>query len=100
MLIELILFTAFSYSNSKLAQRKGLTSLPWVLRTIGAIFLGMFIGAIFISAQYKGALDIANLQKFLFKNPLLIITYYACAVGGGLLVRYLLDKKPNPTNQE
>jgi hypothetical protein len=99
-MLDILLFILFCIQNGKLATRKGLSSRKWIWITVGAMFGGMFVGSIFVSVGYKGPMDIVNMQKFLFQNPLKIVTMYALEIGGGLLVRYILEKKPDATSQE
>lgn len=98
-MFDILLFIIFCTQNSKLARRKGLNPRPWVWRTIAAMFGGIFLGSIVISIGYRGGMNMASMQKFLFQNPLKLATVYVLEIGGGLLVRYMLDKKPDPTNQ-
>jgi hypothetical protein len=49
---------------------------------------------------YRGALDMNSIQTYLFNNPVKVLTFYAMEVGGGLLVRYVIDKKINPTKAD
>ncbi|OSZ78723.1 hypothetical protein CAP35_10885 [Chitinophagaceae bacterium IBVUCB1] len=92
-MLDIIIIIVFCYLNGKLAKQKGLNNTTWVLITIAAIFGGMFIGSMFIALGYKGTMDMKSIQQFLFNNPLKILTFYAMEIGGGLLVRYVLDKK-------
>lgn len=98
--MDILVFVLFSILNGKLAKKKGLRQGPWIWRTIGAMFAGAFLGSMIISAGYKGSIDVASMQKFLSDNPLKVITMYMLEIGGGLLVRYILEKKPDATSQE
>lgn len=99
-MLDILFFILFSIHNSKIARRKGLSTTPWVLRTIAAMFGGIFLGSFIISIGYKGQMDIVSMQKFLFQNPLKLLTLYVLEVGGGLLVKFILEKKPDATSQE
>lgn len=98
-MLDILLFILFCIQNGKLATRKGLSSRKWIWITIGAMFGSMFLASMIISLGYKGKMDIISMQKFLFQNPIKIITMYAMEIGGGLLVRYILHQKPDATNQ-
>jgi len=99
-MFDILIFILFCIYNSKLARKKGLEPTPWVWRTIGAMFLGIFIGSIFVSMGYHGARDVASMIRYFSNNPLKLLTIYALEIGGGLLVRYLIERKPDATNQE
>lgn len=92
---DLILIILFCYTNNKLAKRKGKNGTIWIVRTVLAIIGAMFLGAFFIMLSYKGPMDTDSIQKFLYANPLKVITFYVCEIGGGLLIRYLLERMPD-----
>lgn len=95
-MLDIIIIIVFCYINGNLAVKKGLNRTTWILITIAAIFGGMFIGSFFAIMGYKGGMNMTSIQEFLFANPLKVITFYAMEIGGGLLVRYVLDRKVNP----
>jgi hypothetical protein len=95
MLLDIILFVFFAYSNSKIARRKGLSPALWVFMTIVTMITAMFVGAFIVMLTYRGAIQVASVQRFLMNNPLKILTFYACEAGGGLLIRYVLERRPD-----
>jgi hypothetical protein len=97
--MDILLFILFCILNSKLAKKKGLKPTPWVFRTIGAMLGGIVVGSFIVPIGYKGTMDVASMQRFLFNNPLKLITLYALEVSGGLLIRYILEQKPDITSQ-
>ena len=98
-MLDILFFVLFCIHNSKIARSKGLNPTSWVLRTIAAMFGGIFLGSFFITIGYKGGMDIVSAQRYLFQNPLKLITLYALEIGGGLLVKFILEKKPDVGNQ-
>jgi hypothetical protein len=96
-LLDIIFFIAFAYFNSKLARRKGLPSSRWALFTVLAMLGGIFLGAMVIYSTYHGPVDYNSVQSFLMHNPLKIFTVYALEIGGALLIRYIIERKPGPT---
>lgn len=99
-MLDIILFILFATSNSRIARRKGLSPAPWVLITIVAMVTGMFIGAFIVMLTYRGPLQIGSVQKFLLDNPLKVITFYVLEAGGALLVRYILERRTDPTDTQ
>ena len=92
---DLILFIIFAYSNSKIAKRKGLSPGLWIFMTAVSMLTAMFLGAFIVMLTYKGTLQVASVQRFLLDNPLKVLTFYACEAGGGLLIRYVLERRPD-----
>jgi len=99
-MLDIIIILIFCFTNARLAKQKGLNSLNWVLITIAAIVGGMFIGSFIAVLGYRGSLDMKSIQNYLFDNPVKVLTFYAMEIGGGLLVRYVLDKKINPGKED
>lgn len=93
-------FILFCVLNARLARKKGLTQGKWIWRTIAAMFGGIFLGSLMVAVSYKGPADMVSLEKYLSVNPLKEITIFMLMIGGGLLVRYILEKKPDATSQE
>lgn len=93
-MLDIILFVLFSVMNSRLAKKKGLNPTSWVLRTIGAMIAGIFLGAFIFLITYQGSRDFQSVQNFMLHNPLKMLNIYALEIGGGLLVRYLIERTP------
>jgi hypothetical protein len=98
-MLDILIILIFCYTNGVLARKKGQNRTTWILITIAAIVGGMFIGSFFAVLGYRGKLDMASIQNYLFSNPVKVLTFYAMEIGGGLLVRYILDRKINPGKQ-
>lgn len=85
-LIVLIIVCVF---NGRLALRKGLSPGTWrmytVLAWIGFETIGVVIGAALFGIDHL--LEVASLGAF-------------CGLGGYLLIRYLLEQKPDKTDEE
>jgi hypothetical protein len=109
-MIEFAILFYLGYKNHSIAVSKGLNGWLWAGITILAFFLAEIIGAFFVlifflknkvdfnlvatDPSYKDhAVDIINDE---FKNnPMLLIAIYLFGVGGWLLVRYVLERKPD-----
>ncbi len=97
---DILIILIFCLANGKLAHNKGLNRTSWILITIAAIVGGMFVGSFLAVIGYRGALDMKSIQSYLYNNPIKILTFYAMEIGGGLLVRYAIDKKINPAKED
>ncbi len=93
-MFDIILFIVFGVTNSRLAKQKGLNATSWVMRTVGLMVLGIFIGAFVFMINYHGSRDYASIQKYMFENPLKMLYIYFFEIGGGLLARYMIDRVP------
>ena len=108
-----------AYRNSVRAKLKGQNGLLWGVVTAVSYLLSEIIGlyvviSLFcrdavdmsILAKSKGNFDEAskqfNLQvsKALMENPLREITVFLFGLGGYLLVRYLIERKPDKKEPE
>lgn len=83
-MLDLILLYFLAKNIGALAIKKGLPALKWKITMIGAwlIFemIGIFFGIVFFGT--------GNLYSLLFFG-------LACAFGGYLLIRYILENKPD-----
>lgn len=98
-IIPLILITWF---NMKLAKQKNHNQLLWAFLTvIGYFLIGFFLTTIYILLIYKGPMEQEAMQAFVFnlKNePLKLMLITLFMVGGGLLMRFILERIPaNPS---
>lgn len=100
-----LLFLTFTCVNIAFrAKARGLKPLPWVLRTILAYFIGVFIGVmvIFITWMNKygsSQKDLERIQAMMQSGELVPNEWnmwfvFVCSLGGYLFVRYRLDKYP------
>ncbi len=85
-MLEIICLIYLTRKIGELAVRKGLPPTKWKWITVGLWFLFEFIGAI-IGIILFGTDNFFGLSLFMV----------ACAFGGYLLVRYILEKKPDDT---
>ena len=75
--------------------------MPWVLSTILAVFVGIFIAALVIAIVWMrdfGALSQEQMLEKVRSGEIKLTAWndwfvLACAFGGYLFVRYLLDRK-------
>jgi hypothetical protein len=111
---SLILVIYFSYRNGLRAKQKEQKPMVWGLITGVSIFCLEMVGAavvIFYFCQdvinvgrlsdpaYKDT-AVAQLTQAFANNPLHRITVDLFGIGGYLLVRYILDKKPDKKQPE
>jgi Na+-driven multidrug efflux pump len=100
-MFELLLSIFCSYRNAQLARRKGQNTVIWVIITMVAFFLGYFIGSVaMVSIFYRGDLTPQAMMAFLVDRPLIVVTIMFFALGGYLLVRYILERMPDVKSNE
>lgn len=100
-MFELLLSIFCSYRNAQLAKRKGQNTIIWVIITMVAFFLSYFVGfMLMILIFYKGALEQTAILAFMFDRPLIVVTIMFFALGGYLLVRYILERMPDVKSSE
>ena len=115
--MEIILLIYFCFRIVIKAKMKSLNPIVWSIYTIIAFLSAEFIGIIVVLvyflknkiniSEYMPAddagseevrelsIELADKLKHEFtQNPLLIVTIYFFGVGGYLLIRYLIDRKP------
>ncbi|MEO6831605.1 MAG: hypothetical protein ABI378_04860 [Chitinophagaceae bacterium] len=98
-MLILFLLGILIYSNIRIAKKKGLNPLLWGVITFIAFFLSYaLLGSIYIAAIYKGPVTRDALEVYLTKEPMAVLILTTIGVGGVLLVRYILEKKKNPTD--
>ncbi len=105
----IFLLVYFSWRNSIRAKLKGKNIAIWIIATIVAFFVGLFVGE-FVLLYYfcKGINNFQEMaknqaymnevmQKFIVafnSNLLFPATLFLFAIGGYLLIRYILEKMP------
>lgn len=114
--MQLLLLTFLAFLNGKLAKRKEQKVGAWVLYTVLAYLVGMIIGMFVVILNFsRNAIDInlfsspdpkvremvsQQVMQMLANDPLQELTVVALGVGGYLLVRYLLERKPEKKKPE
>lgn len=86
-MLEIVLLYFLAKNIGALAVKKGLPPLKWKLIMIGVWIVFEFTGLIF-GVAFFGTGNI----------PGLMIFGIACAFGGYLLIRYILENKPDNLN--
>jgi hypothetical protein len=84
-----------------LAKEKGVSSVKWKIFAALSWFVFEGIGVDFALA-WAGLGEIKNVAQFssiIINNPGVMLFAYFCAFGGYLLVRYILERKPNQQEQ-
>lgn len=115
-MFEIVLLGFLAYRNSLLAKVKGQNPVLWAFVTVAAFLVFMVIGGMFVIFTFcKDAINLnqissfdpkqreaasQQLQQVLSANPLHMITIELFAIGGYLLIRYILDKKPDKKQPE
>ncbi|MBA3827601.1 MAG: hypothetical protein H0X33_01560 [Taibaiella sp.] len=102
LLILLILLLA--YNNGVKAGRKGKNPIAWGVITLAAFFCFTIVGEfIAILLFYKGSIttnttqNVREIMDFFTHNTYAVIFIVLSGMGGYLLIRYLLDRKPDIT---
>lgn len=108
----IILIVFFGYRNAMRAKMKGLSPLVWGLLTVLLFFVGSFIGIVIalVAVLKNNNMDMDRLrtdnvrysqelagefQQSMIANPIHGLTILMCAMGGYLLIRYILGRKPD-----
>jgi hypothetical protein len=115
-MFEIILLTYLAYSNSVRAKLKEANGFLWGFITVVAFLGGLIVGGFVVilnfcrdqvnldqlsSSDVKIRMNATNQLRFaLSDNPLHLITIEMFGIGGYLLVRYILDKKPGKKEPE
>lgn len=116
MYFDLILICYLSYKNGMRAKRKGQNVIAWGVASAAAYIICMVLGLYVVVFNFcKNAINLdqmsstdikvreAAMQQFLqviYANPLHLITIEAFGVGGYLLIRYILDRRPDKNEPE
>lgn len=115
MILDILLWFFLAYRNSERAKRKGQKPFVWGFYTVIAIIGMMMIGSLVVVLNLSKNIDIEllsaadlktreavtlQLMEAFKNNPLNIVTIYLFSFGGYLLIRYLLDKKPEKKEPE
>ena len=109
-MFELILSFYFAYKNSVRAKAKGLNAFLWAAVTMVSFFVAFSIGCmVVVYGFFNKVVDLSLLSsddpevrmaitkqfvELFSANPLHIITIDVFAIGGYLLIRFLLERKP------
>ncbi len=115
-MLDLLLMAFLSYRNGMRAKAKEQNPFLWGLITFFAYIAGMFIGVMVVVLGF--CRDTINLDQFssldqksrnvaaqqmlqvFSANPLHVVTIELFGIGGYLLIRYILDKKPGKKGPE
>ena len=110
-MFDLLLLGYLSYKNGVRAKRKGQNAVAWGLASAAAYIFFMMVGLMIVVFNFcKGAINIdqmsstdANVRQAAAQqllqvfaaNPLHLFTVEIFGIGGYLLIRYILDKRPD-----
>lgn len=97
-MLDTVLLFILIFSNSRLATKRGRNSLAWgIITLVGYLIIGGLAGAIYLLFGYKGDINPLAVQEYVLKaqqDPIKHITIVMLGVGGGLLIRFILEKLP------
>jgi hypothetical protein len=115
-MFDIIIIGFLSYRNGVRAKTKGQNPILWGLATFVAYVITMMIGIMVVIANFcKDTINLAQFSSLDIKsrevarqqliqvfqaNPLHMLTIELFGVGGYLLVRYILDRKPGKKETE
>ena len=115
-MFQIVLLGYLAFRNGVRARQKGLNVVLWGGLTVLSFFFAFAIGVGVVTTNFLG--DAINLQRFstlkgterenavkqfqdiFFANPLNLLTVFLFGIGGYLLIRYILEKKPNKKQPE
>lgn len=115
-MLELVLIGYLAFRNSVRARQKGLNSFLWASITVICFLFAFSIGLGFVAVNFLS--DTVNFQHLsspdlkirteaaqqlvdnFSRNPLHYMTVELFGIGGYLLIRYILDRKPNKKQPE
>lgn len=108
-IVSLLMLMYLSYRNGVKAKKKSLNGIVWGLISFASCFIAEMIGAFMVifcfcsnvinvnrlatDPSYKNT-EVQLMQQDFINNPLHPITITVFGIGGYLLVRYILEKKP------
>lgn len=72
--------------------------MPWLLSTIGAFIFTYLLGWILAFGLTPGSTELiseGDVLAYVVDHPLMSLTAFAFGIGGYLLVRYILEKRPD-----
>ncbi len=100
MQVEILFLFAIVFANARTAIQKGKSSLLWGLITFITFMLTYaLVSTVFVLLTYRGPLTPEGLQGYiagLQGNLLKSITLAMFGLGGGLIIRYVLQRMPTP----
>lgn len=115
-MFEIVLLGYLAFRNGVRARQKGLNTMLWGGLTVLSFFFAQAIGIMVVMMNFmSGAINMQlitspdpkvrleaqkQFQELYAANPLHAITALLFGIGGYLLIRYILEKKPNKKQPE
>ncbi|GAA4467490.1 hypothetical protein GCM10023093_23520 [Nemorincola caseinilytica] len=115
-MLQIFVVGYLAYRNSVRAKQKGVSGWLWAVATVMAFFSALFIGCLFVvfnfctdsvNVDLLSSTDPAirqavseQLRDVLSTNWLHVLTIQVFGIGGYLLVRYILERKPDKKEPE
>ena len=107
-MLEILLLAFLGFKNYRLAKTKGLHGVRWFVITdlafLATYMIGMYVVIVFglhskvvITADMgKAQIDatVKQVTQEFLNNPILMFAVYGFGIGGYLLIRFLLERKP------
>ncbi|MBX2905639.1 MAG: hypothetical protein KF744_06340 [Taibaiella sp.] len=115
-MFQIVLLAYLAFRNGVRARQKGLNVVLWGALTVLSFFFAFALGVGVVTANFLG--ESFNLQRLstlqgtereeavkqfqdlFFANPLHFLTVILFGIGGYLLIRFILEKKPNKKEPE
>lgn len=115
-MFQIVLLAYLAFRNGVRARQKGLNVVLWGGLTVLSFFFAFALGVGIVTANFLG--ESFNLQRLstlqgtereeavkqfqdlFFANPLHFLTVILFGIGGYLLIRFILEKKPNKKEPE
>ena len=99
-MLDIILLIFLCRHIGKIAVKKGLSGKTWKIYTILAFLCGELMG-MGISMNIYGIEQVINLLKSGNSDSLIVMAISIfCAIGGYLLIKFILEKKPDALEEE
>ncbi len=115
-MFEILLIAYLSYRNGVRAKQKEMNPFLWALATVGSYLFCMFVGVFIVIFYFcKEVVNLSlfssadpktreaatqQLMQIFSSNPLHQITVELFGIGGYLVIRYILEKKPGKNQPE
>lgn len=113
---RILILGYLAYRNSARAKQKGLNQWVWAMLTVVAFFCALVVGCFVVVLNFTAdaatfemlqstSADVRNaasqqILEVLSNSPIQLMTIEIFGFGGYLLIRYLLEKKPDKKEPE
>lgn len=113
--MEIVLLAYLTFRNGVRARQKGLNAVLWGGLTVLSYFMAFAVGVGVVIRNFMEGVNMAlitspdpkvrleaqkQFQELYASNPLNVLTTVGFGIGGYLLIRFILEKKPNKKQPE